>query len=134
MYCFRFHNYKSAFQKVSKSGKTSKVNQDKSSHRRFLWKKVFLKMSQNWQENNCVGVSFFNKVSGFSPAILWKKRTPTQVFSCEFCKMFEDTYFGKHLRTTTFVKNTLINTFNYLKTKILINIAEIRKLKTLLLV
>ena len=28
--------------------------------------------------------------------------TPTQVFSCEICEIFKDTYFEDYLRTTTF--------------------------------
>ena len=31
---------------------------------------------------------------------LLKKETPTQIFSCEFCKSFKDTCFIKHLRAT----------------------------------
>ena len=33
---------------------------------------------------------FFNKVAGLE--------TLTQVFSCEFCKIFKSTYFTEHLR------------------------------------
>ena len=29
-----------------------------------------------------------------------KKETPAQVFSCEICKIFKNTYFKEHLRTT----------------------------------
>ena len=32
-----------------------------------------------------------------------KKETPEQVFSYEFCKIFKNTYFGKHLETTVSV-------------------------------
>ena len=42
-------------------------------------KKVFLKISQNTQENICARVS--------------KKETLAQVFSCEFCKIFKIIYF-----------------------------------------
>ena len=38
-------------------------------------KKVFPKILQNSQENTCV---------------LFKKETPTQVFSCEFCEVFNN--------------------------------------------
>ena len=27
------------------------------------------------------------------------KKNPTQMFSCEYCKIFKNTYFKKHLRT-----------------------------------
>ena len=42
---------------------------------------VFLKTSQNSQENTCARVSFLIKLQ----ATLLKKETPAQVFSCEFC-------------------------------------------------
>ena len=35
-------------------------------------------------------------------SLFWLKlrqETPTQVFSCEYCENFKNTYFGKHLRT-----------------------------------
>ena len=51
-----------------------------------LWKKVFLKIWQSWQENTCARVSFFNKAVGL------KKETLPQVFSCEFCKVFKNTF------------------------------------------
>ena len=33
---------------------------------------------------------------------LYLKTTPTQVFSCEFCKTFKNTYFERHLPTDAF--------------------------------
>ena len=30
---------------------------------------------------------------------LYSKETPKQVFSCEICKIFKNTYFAEHLRT-----------------------------------
>ena len=56
----------------------------RSSHRRCSCSKVFLKISQNSQENTCW--SLFNKV------FLIKKETPTQVFSCEFCNIFKNPF------------------------------------------
>ena len=46
-------------------------------------KKVFLKISQNSQENTCARV-YFNFI---------KKETLAQVFSCEFCKSFKNIFF-----------------------------------------
>ena len=43
---------------------------------------VFLKISQNSQENTCA-----------SSCSITKKETLTQVFSCEFCEIFKSTYF-----------------------------------------
>ena len=49
-------------------------------------KKLFLKITQYSQENTC-GVFF------------QQKEVATQVFSCEYCKIFKKTYFEEHLRT-----------------------------------
>ena len=40
---------------------------------------------------------FFHKVAGL---ITVKKETLAQVFSCEFCEIFKDTFFTEHLRTS----------------------------------
>ena len=56
---------------------------DRSSHQRCSAKKLLIKYSQYSQEKNYVGVS-------------------TQVFSCEYRKMFKNTYFEEHLRTAAF--------------------------------
>ena len=61
-------------------------------------KKLFLKISQNSQENNCARVSFFNKTAGLRPATLLKKETLAQVFSRKFCEIFKNTFFIKHLQ------------------------------------
>ena len=57
-------------------------------------KNVFIKISQYSHENTCVGVT----LQAFRIATLLE--TPTQMFSCEYCKIFKDTYFKEHLRTT----------------------------------
>ena len=59
---------------------------------------MFLKISQNSQENTCARVSFFIKLHALRHATLSKKRleacnfikneTLAQVFSCEFCEFF----------------------------------------------
>ena len=69
----------------------------RSSHWRCSAKKVFLKISQNSQKNTCARVSFFIKL----PA---KKETPGQVFSCEFCKIFKNTFSTEHLRWLLLVR------------------------------
>ena len=48
-----------------------------------LWKKVFLKISQNSQENTCVEVSFIINLQA-------------SVFACEFCENYKNTFFAKH--------------------------------------
>ena len=55
--------------------------------------KVFFEISQNSQENTCQDL-FCNKISGLRPPILF---TLTQVFSWEFCKFFENTFFYRTL-------------------------------------
>ena len=66
-----------------------------------LWKKVFLKISQNSQENPCARVSFliknFKKLFNIK---LYLKETLAQVFSCEFCEIFKNTFFTEHHWTT----------------------------------
>ena len=51
-------------------------------------KKLFLKISQNSQENSS------------ARALLIKREALTQVLSCEFCKIFKNTFFTEHLRAT----------------------------------
>ena len=60
-------------------------------------KKVFLKTSQNSQENTCARVSFLTKLqaSGLQLA---------KVFSCEFCEIFKNTFFIEHLWTNYFIQ------------------------------
>ena len=58
----------------------------------MFYKKPFFKISQYWLENTCVGVSDLQ--------LFWKE-TPTQLFSCEYCEIFKNTYFEEHLRTAT---------------------------------
>ena len=38
-----------------------------------------------------------------------KKDTLTQVFFCEFCEIFKNTFFTEHLQTTAFVKKIVKN-------------------------
>ena len=56
-------------------------------------KKVFLDMSQNWQENTCARVSFLIKLQALPATLLNKKETLAQVFSCEFCEISKITFF-----------------------------------------
>ena len=70
----------------------------RSSHRRCFIKKMFLKIPQNSQENTCVRVSFLTKLQAWGNFV--KTKTLAQVFSCEFCEIFKNTFFTEHLRTT----------------------------------
>ena len=81
-----------------------------------ILKKVFLTFSQNLQGNTCVRVSFLScrpllwpwkrqrtfSFLKFSEGIeetcnFIKRDTLKQVFSCEFCPIFKNTFFTEHL-------------------------------------
>ena len=54
-------------------------------------KKVFLKISQNSQENTCARVSFLIKLQAWGLQ-LFEKETLAQVLSCEFCEISKKTF------------------------------------------
>ena len=60
---------------------------------------MFLKISQNSQENNRARVSFLIKLQA-SPYNFIKKETLVQLFSCEFYELFKNTFITEHLRAT----------------------------------
>ena len=60
----------------------------------------FEKISQ--QGNTCVGVSF-SKSCGADGLQLYEKETPTQVFSCEYCEIFENSFFCRIPPVAAFV-------------------------------
>ena len=62
--------------------------------RGVLQQKVFLEISQNSQQNICARVSFLIKLNFI------KKQTLAQVFSCEFCEIYKNTFLTEHLRAT----------------------------------
>ena len=55
--------------------------------RGVLWKKVFLEILQNLQENTCARVSFFTKVAGLRAVNLLKKRLRHRCFPVNFAKL-----------------------------------------------
>ena len=61
-------------------------------------KKVFLKTSQNSQEDTCVGVPFLIKFQAPQALNFIKKETPAQLFFCEFCEILKNTFFTEPLR------------------------------------
>ena len=69
----------------------------RSSRPEVFCKKVFLKISQNSQENICARVSFFIRLQAEACNFI-KKENLTQVFSYEFCENFNNTFFTEHLR------------------------------------
>ena len=54
---------------------------------------------------------FFNKVAGLGPATLLKK-VLAQVFSCEFCEIFKNTFFTEHVRATAPMMCSIIKYYN----------------------
>ena len=49
--------------------------------------------------------SLFLKSCRLSGLQLYLKETPAQVFSCEYCQIFKNTYFEEPLRTAAFLEN-----------------------------
>ena len=62
-----------------------------------FYKKGVLKNLQNLQENICAGVSFLIK---FPACNFIKIETPVPAFCCEFCEIFKNTFYTKHVGTT----------------------------------
>ena len=58
---------------------------------------MLLKISKNSQENTGAGVPFLMKLPKACNIIIQKENLE-QVFSCEFCKVFKNTFFIEHLR------------------------------------
>ena len=58
-------------------------------------KQVFLKISQCSQKTH-VFESLFNKAGTLKACIFIKKEIPTQVFSCEYCKIFKNSFLVEH--------------------------------------
>ena len=77
--------------------KELKKVRNRSSHRRFSVKKVFLEIWQNSQENICARVSFFNKVAGLRPTTLLKKRLWHRRFPVNYAKFLKIPFFIEHL-------------------------------------
>ena len=60
---------------------------------------MFLKISQNSQENASPRVSFLIKMQA-KAVNFTKNETLAQVFSREFCEIFKNTFVTEHLRAT----------------------------------
>ena len=71
-------------------GNSLKKNvQLRSGHWICSLKKVYLKISQNSQENTCVGDSFKIKWHRPQACNSIKRETPAYMFSCEFCEVIK---------------------------------------------
>ena len=78
-----------------------KVQEKEAATRGVLWKKVFLEISQNSQENTCVRASFLIKHQACN---FIKKEALAQVFSCEFCEISKSTFFQNTSGQLLFMK------------------------------
>ena len=61
-------------------------------------KKVVLKNFADFTGKHPFSSFFLIKLQAWRPATLLKK-TPAQIFSCEICRIFKNTYFQEHLQT-----------------------------------
>ena len=83
--------------------------------------KVFLKISQNSRKNTCARISFVIKLQAESCNFI-KRETLTQVFSCEYCEIFKNTFVYRTRPLAAFARkiSKLLNfpTFNILALQI----------------
>ena len=78
------------------SSKKIKINGNicRSSRPEVFCKKVFLKISQNSQENTCTRASFLIKLQAPACSFI-KKEALAQEFSCGFCEISKNTFFHR---------------------------------------
>ena len=69
-----------------------------------------IKISKNSQKNTCARVSFLVK-SQASACNFIKKEILAQVFICEFCEIFKNTFFTEQLWVTASVNGFLTRKF-----------------------
>ena len=74
----------------------------RTSRSQIFFKIAALKNFAILSRKTCVAEYLFNKVAGMKVCIFIKKETPAQLFSCEYCEIFKNTYFEEwQMRTTT---------------------------------
>ena len=72
------------------------MDSNRTNHQRCSVKTLLLKISQNSKENTCSRVSILIELQAEVYNFI-KKETLAQVFSCEFCEIFKNTFFIEHL-------------------------------------
>ena len=74
----------------------------RTSQQKYYLKKGALKNFVKFAGKHLCQALFLNKVAGLrlDASNFIKKETLAQVFSCEFCEIFKNTYFTEHLRMT----------------------------------
>ena len=70
-----------------------------SSRLQMFCKIVCFKNFAKFTGKHICRILFFDKVTVLWPATFFKKQTLTQIFSNEFCKIFQNIFFIKHLRS-----------------------------------
>ena len=61
----------------------------------FVKFQKFFNLQLYWKWDSSTSV-FLRVLRNFSTCHIIKNETPAQVFSCEFCKVFKNTYFAEH--------------------------------------
>ena len=61
-------------------------------------KKGVLKNFEKFTRKHLCQSVLFNRVADLRPATLLKRAQMAQMFLCEFCKIFKNTYFTEHYR------------------------------------
>ena len=89
------------------AGVKSYSSEYRSSHWRCSVRKGVLRNYAKITGKHLCQSLFFNKVAGRSSTLL-KKKTLAQVFSCEFCEIFKNTFFTEYLWATA-SKNTKLS-------------------------
>ena len=77
------------------------VTRARSSYRRYSVKQGILKYFANFTEKQVLGLQ------------LYQKETLTQVFSCEICEIFKNTYLEEYLRTTVSVELVILDNLEH---------------------
>ena len=78
--------------KMKKSLLAKDIRNNRSSHQRCsMYKGVFRNFAKFTVTHLCHSL-FFNKVADLRPATLLKKKALAQMFSCEFCEIFKNTF------------------------------------------
>ena len=79
------------------SSRNLKTNNSKAVIRRCSVKKVFLDYFAKFTGKHLCQRLFFNIVAGGACNFIKKEKTLAQVFPCEFCEIFKNTFFTEHI-------------------------------------
>ena len=89
----------------------------------MLYKKGVLKNFTKFTRKHMHWSLFFNKVVGLRPATLLKKENRTQIFCCELCEIFQNTFFTEYLPVASYQQPRLqirLHAFGWLTIMIMI--------------